>query len=96
MFFSSVSEWTTAKRMALVICMSCLSATSVLAQVTAIQAGQLVDPETGTVTSDQTILVEAGLITAVGSDVAIPSGANIVDLSTSTVLPGLIDAHVHL
>ena len=96
MLFSSVSEWTTAKRMALVICVSCLSATSVLAQVTAIRAGQLVDPETGTVTSDQIILVEAGLITAVGSDVAIPSEASIVDLSTSTVLPGLIDAHVHL
>jgi imidazolonepropionase-like amidohydrolase len=66
------------------------------AQVTAIKAGKLVDPETGTVSTNQIILVEKGKITAVGAALAIPAGATIIDLSNSTVLPGLFDAHTHL
>ena len=66
------------------------------AQVTAIRAGRLVDPETGTVARDQVVLVEDGRFTAVGGDVAIPAGAEVVDLSDLTVLPGLVDAHNHL
>jgi imidazolonepropionase-like amidohydrolase len=66
------------------------------AQVTAIKAGKLVDPETGTTTINQTILVEGGKITAVGAGRAIPAGATVVDLSNFTVLPGLFDAHTHM
>ena len=66
------------------------------AQVTAIKAGKLVDPETGTVTVNQVILVEGQTIRAIGTDVKIPSGAAIIDLSKRTVLPGLFDAHAHL
>lgn len=69
---------------------------SVNAQTTAIRAGRLVDPESGNVSSNQIILVEKGKITAVGSDVQIPSGATVIDLSRSTVMPGLFDAHTHL
>ena len=66
------------------------------AQVTAIKAGRLVDPETGTIAANQVILVENGKFTAVGSGVAIPAGAEVIDLSALTVLPGLVDAHNHL
>ncbi|MGH7502571.1 MAG: amidohydrolase family protein [Longimicrobiales bacterium] len=66
------------------------------AQVTAIRAGRLVDPEAGTTLTNQVILVEDGRITAVGPDVTIPAGAEQVDLSRLTVLPGLVDAHNHL
>ena len=66
------------------------------AQVTAIRAGRLVDPEAGTVAANQVILVENGRFTAVGPDVAIPAGATVIDLSDLTVLPGLVDAHNHL
>lgn len=66
------------------------------AQVTAIKAGRLVDPETGTIAANQVILVENGKFTAVGSGVTIPAGAEIIDLSALTVLPGLVDAHNHL
>jgi len=68
----------------------------VTGQVTAIKAGRLVDPESGTTTRNQIILVEKGLIIAVGGNVAIPSGANVIDLSRATVLPGLFDMHTHL
>lgn len=43
-----------------------------------------------------TVLVEDGYIAGVGSDVAIPSGARVIDGEGQTLLPGLIDAHVHL
>jgi imidazolonepropionase-like amidohydrolase len=66
------------------------------AQVTAIKAGRLIDPESGTIATNQVILVENGKFTAVGSNVAIPANADVIDLSSLTVLPGLVDAHNHL
>ncbi|MCH8247466.1 MAG: amidohydrolase family protein [Bacteroidetes bacterium] len=72
------------------------STLSVSAQVTAIRAGHMIDVEAGRSIDNQIILVEDGLITALGSGIRIPSGAEIIDLSGSYVLPGLIDAHTHL
>jgi imidazolonepropionase-like amidohydrolase len=66
------------------------------AQVTVIRAGRLVDPETGAAAANQTIVVEGRKITAVGANVQTPAGANLIDLSAYTVLPGLFDAHTHL
>ncbi len=66
------------------------------AQVTAIRAGRLIDPDAGTAAANQVILVENGRITAVGGNVAVPQGATVIDLSKLTVLPGLVDAHNHL
>ncbi len=66
------------------------------AQVTAIRAGKLIDPDSGTVLTDQIILIRGSKIEKVGKGVDIPSNATIVDLSKMTVLPGLIDCHTHL
>lgn len=66
------------------------------AQVTALRVGHLVDPETGTATANQILLIEGGKFTAVGANVAIPAGAQVVDLSQYYVSPGLVDAHNHL
>jgi len=73
-----------------------LTASPAAAQVTAIRAGRLVDPEAGTVTMNQIILIEGGRFQAIGPNVAIPTGAEVIDLSQLTVLPGLVDAHNHL
>lgn len=67
-----------------------------VAPITAIKAGRLIDPETGTATNNQIILVEGERIKAVGANLTIPSGATIIDLSKLTVLPGLVDTHTHM
>ncbi len=83
-------------RVALVITALLGQATTAAAQRTVVRAGRLLDPTAGTVVRDQTILVEHGRVTAVGGDLAPARGDSVVDLSHYTVLPGLIDAHVHL
>jgi imidazolonepropionase-like amidohydrolase len=65
-------------------------------QVTIIKAGRLVDPDQGTVLTDQVIAIRANKVEAVGRNVAIPSNATVIDLSKMTVLPGLINCHTHL
>jgi imidazolonepropionase-like amidohydrolase len=81
---------------ALLTLVTVLYATLATAQVTAIRAGKVVDPDAGTVAENQVILVEGGKITAIGGNVKVPSGAQVIDLSRSTVSPGLVDAHTHL
>src|SRR4030095_5398585 len=65
-------------------------------QVTAIKAGKLVMPDSGETLTNQVILVEGSKIKALGGDVQIPSGATVIDLTSSTVLPGLFDCHSHM
>lgn len=72
--------------------------TSAQDEVKVIRAGQLLDVTNGRMLSDQLIVVRNNVIEAVGdaNRINIPSGAIEIDLSNSTILPGLIDAHVHL
>ena len=66
------------------------------APLTAIRAGKFIDVAAGRTLTDQTILVRGGKIVAVGSRIEIPAGAELIDLSGMTVLPGLVDCHTHL
>jgi imidazolonepropionase-like amidohydrolase len=68
------------------------------AQGVAVRAGRLFDPKSGKNLVNQVILVQADRIADVGpaDRVTIPQGARVIDLSRATVLPGLIDRHVHL
>src|ERR1700676_2138287 len=68
------------------------------AQTTAVRAGRLFDPKSGQMVANQVVLIQGERITQVGpaASVPIPSGTRVIDLSRATVLPGLIDGHVHL
>ena len=66
------------------------------ASITAIRAGRLLDPEAGRILANQIIVVDGTRIRDVGPNVAIPAGAQVIDLSQMTVLPGLVEAHNHL
>ena len=68
------------------------------AQGVAVRAGRLFDPKSGTNLPNQVIVIKGDRITDVGpaEKVQIPQGARVIDLSRATVLPGLIDRHVHL
>jgi imidazolonepropionase-like amidohydrolase len=66
------------------------------AQVVAVRAGRLFDSRSGAMLVNQVVLIRGDRIADVGPAVAIPPGAQVIDLSMATVLPGMIDAHVHL
>jgi imidazolonepropionase-like amidohydrolase len=61
-----------------------------------IRTGRLVDPSSGQVLTGQTILISDGTVRAVGTGLAVPQDATVIDLSQATALPGLIDCHVHI
>jgi len=61
-----------------------------------IRAGRLIDPETGTARTNQLISVKDGRIVEIGATLTPLEGAEMIDLSNLSVLPGLVDAHDHL
>src|SRR5207249_1238544 len=67
-------------------------------RVTIIRAGTLIDGVASEARHDQVIVVRGNRIESVGAAAAakIPQGAEVIDLSRATVLPGMIDAHTHI
>jgi imidazolonepropionase-like amidohydrolase len=61
-----------------------------------LHAARLLEVDTGQMLTPGEILIEGERIVAVGSSVAHPANVQVVDLGDTTLLPGLIDAHVHL
>jgi imidazolonepropionase-like amidohydrolase len=64
----------------------------------AIRAGHLFDSKSGQMLANQVIVVQGDRVAEVGpaSSVKVPAGAEVIDLSRSYVLPGLVDAHTHM
>jgi len=64
----------------------------------AIRAGRLFDVKSEKLVNNQVVLIHGDRIAEVGPPerVKVPAGAEVVDLSHATVLPGLIDAHTHV
>jgi imidazolonepropionase-like amidohydrolase len=61
-----------------------------------LRAARLFDGKSDTLLSPAIVVVQNGSIAAAGPRAAIPDGAQVIDLGDATLLPGLIDAHVHL
>jgi imidazolonepropionase-like amidohydrolase len=61
-----------------------------------LHAARLLDVESGRISTPGEILIQGDAIKEVGAKVTHPAGAEIIDLGDTTLLPGLIDAHVHL
>ena len=62
----------------------------------ALRAARLIDGRNETPVLDAVVIIEDGKITAVGSKIPVPTGAQVIDLGDATLLPGLIDSHTHL
>lgn len=74
-----------------------LLATTAFAQRTLIHAGSLLDVKSGSMSSNVTIVVQGNTIAAIEQGFTNPrQGDTVVDLKNRTVMPGLIDMHVHL
>ena len=66
------------------------------AQTTVIKCGQLIDGKSDQALAKKAIVVEGNLIKDIVDWDKIPAKANVIDLSTKTILPGLIDTHTHV
>ena len=74
-----------------------LSTSAIAGDIKIIKAGSLFDSSSGKVTKDAVIVIEDDKIVAVGgSGTAIPADAEVIDLSSSFVLPGVMDMHTHV
>ncbi len=65
-------------------------------QLVAIRAGRLFDAKSGAMLNNQIIVIRGDRIADVGPNAPIPAGAKVINLGSATVMPGMIDAHVHV
>ncbi len=72
------------------------SVPATVAQPIVLHAARLFEVVPGRIVSPGEVLVEGGRIEAAGTSVPHPAGAKVIDLGDMTLMPGLIDAHVHL
>ena len=78
------------------LALACIALPSVaLAEPTYVVSDRMLDVETGRYVDDPLIAIEDGMIVSIGSGTA-PAGAETIDLTGHTILPGFIDMHVHL
>ncbi|WP_369025564.1 amidohydrolase family protein [Qipengyuania sp. RANM35] len=85
--------------MKLAACASALAlfvAAPLAAETVAVTADRLLDVESGKYIADPVVVIVDGKVSAVTSGGAVPDGATHIDLAGKTLLPGLIDMHVHL
>ncbi|GAC1361633.1 MAG: amidohydrolase family protein [Acidobacteriaceae bacterium] len=92
-----MTTWTPG--IAAILLASSLSASAQLAepkQIVVLRAAHMLDVTSGRIVSPAEILVNGDRITEVAQHVSHPAGAQVIDVGDRTLMPGMIDAHVHL
>ncbi len=88
------------RRFVLVIAMLSLAASFAAqaqgSKTTVIKAARLWDGKSDAVVTPGIVVIHGGKIQAVGAKAELPAGAEVIDLGDATLLPGFLDAHVHL
>jgi imidazolonepropionase-like amidohydrolase len=84
------------KRLAAALLLLTTTALAQQPKTIALKAARLFDGTSNSVVSNGVVIVQGDKITAAGANVAIPTNATVIDLGDATLLPGFIDAHVHL
>ncbi|WP_343731521.1 amidohydrolase family protein [Duganella sp.] len=79
-----------------ILMLACAAACAAEPATIAVKAAHMVDVRNGTLVDNAVVLISGERITAAGSKLAIPAGAQVIDLGNKTLLPGLIDAHTHI
>lgn len=84
-------------RRTLLICFVFIFSQNIFSQRTLIYCGKLIDTKSLQVFTEMTIVVQDNLIADIQKGYRVPvSGDQVIDLKNRTVMPGLIDCHVHL
>jgi len=85
------------KKIVLFLFVLFISSISFAQETTLLHCGKLIDTENGTVLTERTIAVQGNKIIAIDKGYTQPKeGQTVVDLRSKTVMPGLIDMHVHI
>src|SRR5262245_5927117 len=79
-----------------IVAAAALTSAQAPANVIAIKAARLFERKSDAAVADGVVLVQANRITAAGARLAVPAGAEVIDLGDATILPGFIDAHTHV
>jgi imidazolonepropionase-like amidohydrolase len=70
--------------------------TAAAPKLIAVRAARMLDVRSGNVVANAVVLIENGRIQSAGAGLAIPAGAEVIDLGGAMLLPGLADSHTHL
>ncbi len=65
-------------------------------KVTVVKAAHLIDPRSGTTIHNAIVIIDGDKVRSAGAGLAIPAGAEVIDLKGATLMPGLIDVHTHI
>ena len=82
----------------LIFCICALLSYTLVAQDTYLHCGKLIDTNTGKIKNQMTVIVSGNKIKDVQKGYVEPASQNdlVIDLKSKTVMPGLIDMHVHI